>query len=179
MVTGVRGALSSAVFLLAGGLAAAQAPEGRPKPGPEHKRLERFVGKWTGKGEMKPGPFGPGGAMTWTETCEWFHGGFHVVCHSEGTKPMGEIKGIGILGYDPEAKVYTFYGVDNGGWADFAKGTIQGSSWVYTSELKVAGRTYKSRFTIDPVSAVSQKFVWETSEDGTTWTPIMEGESSK
>ena len=41
----------------------AQAPP-TPKPGPEHKVIEYFIGKWTGQAEVKPGPFGPGGKMT-------------------------------------------------------------------------------------------------------------------
>src|SRR6185369_10853252 len=63
--------------------AAAQAPPA-PKPGPENERLGFFVGKWTGTGEMKPGPMGPGGKMTTTDDCEWFEGHFSVVCHSAG-----------------------------------------------------------------------------------------------
>ena len=62
---------------------------------------------------MKPGPMGPGGKFTSTDNCEWFEGHYSVVCRSEGTMPMGPSKSIGILGYSPEEKVYTYYGVDN------------------------------------------------------------------
>ena len=65
---------------------AAQAPAA-PKPGPEHARLAYFVGKWKTEGEMKPGPMGPGGKMSGTDTCEWYDGHFSVVCRSEGTGP--------------------------------------------------------------------------------------------
>jgi hypothetical protein len=57
-------------ILALGGLVLAQPP----KPGPEHKPLGYFVGKWESEGEMKPGLFGPGGKMTSSETCEWFAG---------------------------------------------------------------------------------------------------------
>src|ERR687894_2577906 len=79
-------------------VAAAQGQQ-PPKPGPEHKRLGFFVGTWKGEGEMKPGPMGPGGKMTSTDTCEWFEGRFAVVCRYEGKGPMGPSKGLGILGY--------------------------------------------------------------------------------
>src|SRR5436309_7959309 len=95
-------------------IAGAQAPQ-PPKPGPEHQRLEYFVGKWTGEGEMKPGPMGPGGKITSTDTCEWFEGHFAVICRSDGKTPMGPSKSIGILSYSPEEKIYTYYGVDNSG----------------------------------------------------------------
>ncbi|PYR57269.1 MAG: hypothetical protein DMF85_14150 [Acidobacteria bacterium] len=84
-----------------------------PKPGPENKRLGYFVGKWTTEGEMKPGPMGPGGKISSTDTCAWFDGGFAVVCHSVGKTPMGPSKSIGILGYSGEEKVYTYVGLDN------------------------------------------------------------------
>jgi len=88
-----------------------------PQLEPEHEALEMWVGKWSGQGEMKPGPFGPGGPMSWTEDCTWFEGSkFHVVCRSEGTSPMGSMKGLGIAGYIPEKGVYTHYGVDNTCW---------------------------------------------------------------
>jgi hypothetical protein len=162
-----------------GAVIAADTTPQAPKPGPEHERLQRFTGKWTGKGELKPGPFGPGGQMTWTETAEWFPGGFHVIAKSDGDGPMGPSKGLSILGYNSEEKVYTFYGVDSMGWADYAKGTIQGKLWTFTSESKMGGKTYHSRFTIDEVSDSKNKFKWDLSEDGKTWTTMMEGESTK
>mgnify|MGYP002336517997 CR=1 FL=1 len=77
---------------------------GRPRP--EHKRLGFYVGKWTVEGELKPGPMGPGGKFTSTDTCEWFDGGFAVVCRSEGRMPAGPARSIGILGYSAEEKVF-------------------------------------------------------------------------
>ena len=168
-----------AAIALAGGVTWAQAPAGPPKPGPEHQRLARFVGKWTGKGEMKPGPFGPSGPMTWTETCEWFAGGFSVVCKSEGKGPMGEMKGLGIISYSPEEKVYTYYGVDNSGWSDLSKGTVSGKVWTYTSKGTMGGKPMEGRFIITEVSDTSQTFQWEMTEDGKTWKLMMDGTSSK
>src|SRR5215472_7617252 len=89
--------------LLVASLALAQAPAGPPQPGPEHKRLEYFVGKWSGEGTMKESVFGPAGKMTMTETCEWFTGGFAIVCKSTGTMAgLGEMKGLAIMAYNPE-----------------------------------------------------------------------------
>jgi hypothetical protein len=83
--------------------AAAQAPQ----PGPEHARLGYFVGKWNVEGEVKPGPMGPGGKLTSSDTCEWFEGRFSVICRSDGSSPAGPTKSLGILGYSAEEKVYT------------------------------------------------------------------------
>jgi len=56
--------------------AAAVAQMEPPKPAPELKKLDVFAGSWTLDGTMKPGPMGPGGAMTETEQCQWMEGGF-------------------------------------------------------------------------------------------------------
>ena len=56
-------------LILTSGLALAQAPAEKPKPGPEHKRLGYFVGKWSTDGETKPNPFMPGGKMATKDTC--------------------------------------------------------------------------------------------------------------
>src|SRR6266566_9909461 len=74
-----------------------------------------FAGRWNEVGQMKPGPMGPGGQLTSTSTCEWFAGGFSIVCRSDGKGPTGEMHGLGILGFSTERKRYTYYGVDNSG----------------------------------------------------------------
>lgn len=164
---------------LAGSLAMAQAPAGPPKPGPEHQKLARFVGTWNGKAEMKSGPYGPGGPMTWTEVCDWFEGGFSLVCRSDGKGPMGAIKSLGIVGYNPEEKAYTHYGVDSMGWSSLSKGSVSGKVWTYTSKSTMGGKPNHERFSITEVSDTRQSFKWEVSPDGKTWTVMMEVESTR
>ena len=80
-----------------------------PQPSPAHKKLAAFVGTWKDEAEIKPSPLGPGGKMSLTETCNWFTGGFSIVCYSETTGVMGELKALTVFTYDPEEKVYRFY----------------------------------------------------------------------
>src|SRR4029450_10719900 len=100
--------LAGAAFVLAAS-APAWAQVDAPKPGPEHKKLEYFAGKWTTESEAKANPFGPAGKYTSKDDCSVFQGGFAVVCHSEGTGPMGAMKSVGILGYNGRQKVYPHY----------------------------------------------------------------------
>jgi hypothetical protein len=152
-----------------------------PKPGPEHARLGYFVGKWTAEGEMKPGPMGPGGKIKSTDTCEWFEGRFSVICRSEGTTPMGASKSIGILGYSPEQKVYTYYGVDNTNMtmASVPKGTIQGDTWTYNDEGTMGGQKFKTRVTIKEVSPTAYTFRMEMQGPDGKWMPMMESKNTK
>lgn len=175
-------AFTACVVISAAGaqLAVGQA-ESATKPGPGQKRLGYFVGKWTSEGNAKAGPMGPGGKMTSTDDCQWFEGGFSVICHSEGTTPGGPSKSIGILGYSTEEKVYTYYGIDNTSMtmASVPKGTVQGDIWTYNDEGMMGGKKIKTRYTIKELSPTAYTYKMEIQGSGGTWTPMMEGKSTK
>ena len=162
-------------------LALAQAPGEKPKPGPEQKKLGYFVGKWSADAEMKPNPFMPGGKVTSLDACEWFEGGFAVVCRSEGKGPMGPMKSIGILGYSTEEKVYTYYALDSGpmAMATVSRGTTQDGTWVCNDEAKMGGKMVKSRYTIKETSPTSYTFKWEMLGGDGSWQTLMEGKTAK
>jgi len=169
-----------AFALLCTTVALAEEPAAPPEPTPEHKALEVWIGSWTGSGEMKPNPFGPAGPMSWSEECSWFGGaGFNVVCKSKGAGPTGPTQGLGIMGYNPAKKVYTHYGIDTTGWSGGSEGTLSDGEWTFTSQDEYEGKTYHTRFTMKWVSPTSMTFSWDMSEDGKTWTNLMEGTSEK
>jgi hypothetical protein len=169
------------VFLCTTTFAAAGSAWAQPpaKPGPEHKKLEYFAGKWNIEGEMKAGPWGPGGKMTASETCDWFEGGFTLVCNSSGTGPMGPTKGLSLLGYSAEHKHYTFYGIDNTGWNEGAKGSLAGDTWTWTNEGTMNGQPLKSRYIIKQVSADNYTFKAETSLAGSPFSVMFEGKQTR
>ena len=152
----------------------------KPEPTPEHEALGMWVGQWAGSGVLKEGPYGPGGPMSWTESCSWFAGaGFNIVCKSEGTGPMGDSKGLGIIGYNPEKKVYTHYGIDSSGWTALSEGTRDGDLWTFQSKETMGGETVYTRFTLDTADPKKMGFSWQMSEDGESWKTLMEGISEK
>jgi len=158
------------------GMASAQAP----KPGPEHAKLGYFVGKWKSEGVMKENPFMPAGKMTMKDDCEWFEGGFAVVCNSEGKSPTGPTKAIAIMSYSPEEQAYLYYSTDNTGMimSSVPKGTIAGDTWTYLDESKMGGQMVKSRYTIKTLSPTSYTWVWEMEHEG-QWMALAEGTSKK
>lgn len=171
--------LVAALGLLGAVAILAQEPAGPPQPSPEHKKLAAFVGTWKDFAEMKPGAFGPGGKFNTTETCEWFAGGFSVVCHAETTSSMGDLKGLSVLSYDPEEKVYTYYATNSWGENESAKGTIEGDTWTWNGESKMRGKLIKSRFTMKIPSPDSATMKFEVSADGGPWALAMEGKRSR
>jgi uncharacterized protein DUF1579 len=170
--------IAAVLLVCAWATASAQSPQ-KPAPTAEHKRLGYFVGTWTQEGDLKAGPLGPGGKMTGTETCEWFTGGFHVVCHSSGKGPMGDLKGLGLMSYNAEEKAYVFQGIDSMGMTDSGKGTIDGKTWTFTSEEKMGGKLVHSRYTMTETSPTSYVAKWEMSEDGQNWMTAMEMKAAK
>jgi hypothetical protein len=160
---------------------AAQQPPGPQSPGPEHKRLGYFVGKWTTEGEMKPSPMGPGGKISSTDDCQWFEGGFAVVCHNDGKTPLGPSKSLGIMGYSTEEKVYTYYGVDNTNMSmtNVPRGTVEGDTWTFNDESQMGGQKMKSRVTIKELSPTSYTFKMEIQGPDGKWMPMMESKSTK
>jgi len=158
--------------------AIAQEPAGLPQPSPEHKKLGAFVGTWKDEALMKPGPLGGGGRMSLTQTCEWFTGGFSVVCHTETLGRTGVLKTLTVLTYDQEEKVYRFYEFNSAGWSNSAKGTLDGDTWTFEGESKMGGKLVKSRSTIKLPSPDSGTMKSEMSVDGGPWTLVMELKAS-
>ncbi len=177
----VVGVVALGIICLAGGTAAFAQGGGPPKPGPEHAKLGYFVGKWQGEGMMNASPFGPGGKMTSTDTCEWWDKKFAVVCHNEGMGPTGPTKGIGIISYNPTEKVYTYYGLGNDGqaWTTVPRGTVDGTTWTYLDESKMGAETMTTRYVIKETSPTSHTWKWELQGEGGTWTTVAEGRSTR
>jgi Protein of unknown function (DUF1579) len=176
-----RTAVLAAGVLLLVGSTRTWAQQGAPQPGPEHKKLAYYSGKWTTESEIKPNPFMPPGKYTSKDDCGLFQGGFAVVCHSDGNGPMGPMKSVGIMGYSSEDKVYTYYGIDNMGTVptSVSRGSVTGETWVYTDESKMGGKLVKSRYTIKQVSPTSYTATWEMQGEGGAWATVMESKSSK
>ena len=171
-------AVAGTVFALFSSLLVAQAPP-MPKPGPEQERFHYFVGEWKNEGTMKASPMGPGGKFTGTDHNAML-GDFFLVLHSEDTGPMGPMKGISFMGYDPKEKVYTYDGFDSMGEHERSKGTISGSTWTWLSpEQDMGGKKIKGRFILKEVSATSYTYSYDMSVDGGEWTNIMEGKATK
>jgi Protein of unknown function (DUF1579) len=168
---------SIAIALFVPALAAAQPPE-MPKPGPEHQVLAYFVGTWSTESESQASPLGPGGKSTGTTTCEWFEGGFDVVCKGTGTGPMGQVRNLGIIGYSTEKKVYTYRAINSLGIAPEGTGTKQGATWTWTFSPTIKGQKIQGRFTMVETSPTSYTFKEEIEQDG-KWTTTGEGKSTK
>ena len=168
---------SVAVILICGftALSLAQAPPAPPKPGPEHKELEYFVGKWTVESEFKANKFVPAGKFVATETATLGPGGFYVESRAEGQ--LGTR--LAIISYDSHAKVYTSYYASSTGFVGIATGTVNGNTWTWMVEDKYAGKSVKGRTTATILSPTQYTGKYEMADGNGGYTTILEGKATK
>jgi hypothetical protein len=170
---------SSAAAILICGFAAlslAQAPPEPPKPGPEHKKLEYFVGTWKSEGEIKANPYMPAGKSVITQTCTLGPGGFFVECRGEGEKyPTTR----GIMAYDSQAKLYTEFYASSAGLVGGGTATVDGDTWTWTLEDKWLGEAAKGRTTVTAKSASQYTFKYEMLDPNGSYVTLVEGTATR
>jgi len=168
---------SVAVILICGftSLLLAQAPPAPPKPGPEHKKLEYFLGKWTVESEIKANGYVPAGKTVSTETGTLGPGGFYIESRAEGQLPTR----LAIMAYDSHAKVYTSYYASSVGLVGTATGSVNGNTWTWMEEDKFAGDAVKGRTTITMSSPTQYTMKYEMADEKGGYITILEGKATK
>ena len=153
-----------------------------PKPGPEVKKLEYFIGNWTIEGTIAQGPWGNGGKFSSTDTTEWMPGNFFVVGHSDFKLPPelgGEGKATSFMGYETDRNLYTYDEFNSQGRREKSTGTVTGDTWTWNSSQTYDGQEVKQKMTIKTLSATSYTLKFEVSLDGANWMPFMEAKATK
>ena len=156
-----------------------QAQMPMPKPAPEVSKLDYLAGDWISEGDMKPGPMGPGGKITSADQVKWMEGKFFIVMNSKFKGAMGDGTALAVMGFDPDKKVYTYNEYNSMGQVNHSEGTITGDTWNWTSDENMGGQTFKGRYTMKVLSPTAYSFKYEVSQDGTSWTTVMDGKSTK
>ena len=159
----------------------AQTPATAPKPDPELKKLETWVGRWTYEQEYKPGPLGPGDKVTGEMKWNVILGGFFGQGWFTEKGANGVSHNLEIDGYDTLSKKSTFTMFYDSGTT--ASGTYSFSSakeWSFEGKLCAGGKEYPLRgkgvFAPDMKSFT---FSGEISTDGKTWAPWWDGKYTK
>ena len=130
---------------------------------PDYANLEVIVGRWTTVGSEND----------FVETCDWYHGEFHVVCHSQHKRPDGSTgHGMSILSFVPGAG-YVYTGIGSKGRYE----TLQGGTWsqgvlTFTSTSDEGGKAVVTRIQIGPATDKGVPFVVDTSTDSVAWTRV-------
>lgn len=142
-----------------------------PKPGPEHKRLERWVGSWTYTGEEKKTVLGSANSYNGTATGEMILGGFFLQIRYAEKNFFGGESGMQILGYDAVKKQYVSNEFDSEGSVASGTMTWVGDDWTETDLAVKDGKNLQIRCTGKFAGTTSLTTTCELSEDNKTWVP--------
>src|SRR5262245_51483195 len=169
---------SVAVILICGftSVSLAQASSEPPKPGPEHRKLEYFLGAWKAENEIKANPYMPAGKSVITQTYTLGPGGFFLECRGEGENyPTTHA----IIAYDSHAKVYTEFYASSAGLVGEGTGTVDGSTWTWMLEDKWFGKAAKGRTTVTVKSASQFTVKYEMLDANGSYVTLTEGTATK
>ena len=150
-----------------------------PKPGEELKRLEDFIGTWTLEGEFKAGILGPAEKVSGTDRYEWMEGGYFLAGHSNFKSADGTGSSLAVIGYNPGDGIYTYDAFNSMGDAEHAKGSLNADTWIWTAGAKIGTKDTQSRYLVKMLSPTSYSFQYLMSDDGYSWTTIMQGKAAK
>jgi Protein of unknown function (DUF1579) len=145
----------------------------QPIPGPEHRRLELFVGNWDTEGTIKVNPSGPGVKFQAVDSYEWVPGGFFLLHRWDAHMPDGRTQGIEVIGYDSAKGTYTVRSFDSAGNTDIMTGSVASDTWTFEGKsLRFRGGFRDGGNTLAGI--------WEQrSDDGAPWVYLMDVKLSK
>jgi len=148
------------------GVAAARVAGG-PVRGPEHERLNIFVGKWITEGHTVASDGAPSVKITASDVYEWVAGGFFVLHTAYGRIGDVAVGGVEIIGYDAEKKVYRTHFFDSQGNVTREELSESDGRWLWRGpKVRCTGRFSQDGRQITALH--------ERSDDGVAWTPSME-----
>ena len=109
----------------------------RPEPGPERARLSFLVGNFTTETKMLPGPMMKKGATgTGTSVISWGLDSMFLTVDEQSVNPvLGNYKGHGMLGYDPQEKQYVLSMFNNFGDLPQYRGSFVGDTLVLATKV--------------------------------------------
>ncbi len=173
------GSLASALMsVLVLFLTPVQAQE-RPKPGPEQRHLEVWVGEWRYEGVAKATPIAPAGKFAGKQSFRMILGGFFLESRWEDKGDTGVLsQGINIQWYDAASRAYLDSGFENDGSVSPASSTtVVGNVWTGsgirtdTQGVRYQTKVVSSLATDGRTCATKAEL---STDEGKTWVPWWE-----
>ena len=104
------------------------------QPGPEHARLNIFIGQWINEGYTVASADAPAVKILTSDVYAWMPGGFFVLHTAYGRIGEQDVGGTEIIGYDAARKKYLSYFYNSQGSFTISEFTIQGDVCTWTEE---------------------------------------------
>ena len=140
--------------------------------GPQHERLQDFIGRWHTQGKMTA-PGEPADAIHSLDTYEWLPGKYFVLHRWDSRIGKETAAGVEIIGVDDQAGGYRTYFFDNGGGSGSEQLTVLGRTWTWLGQNVMGTKWHRCTSTLsDGGNTMTAQH--ERSENGVDWTRWME-----
>ncbi len=137
-------------------------------PGPEHKKLGVFLGRWHTTGELAASSSSPAEKIDAIDTYEWYPGGYFLVHHARGRIGDNEIRSMEIMGYDPGRKCYFAPFFDSTGGFGTEEIRLDGDTWTWRGSNVMGVKEHRCVAVVsEDRRMISARH--ERSEDGKNW----------
>jgi hypothetical protein len=142
------------------------------------ERLNYFEGTWSIEMHMNTGALNSRAYFT-TEHNEWVSDHSLLLSRSDHDEALSA-GGLVVMGYSAAKNVYAYHIVKSNGEAEDLKGTVDGKTWIWTSDGARPGEQVPwTRITMKEISSMLYTLRVETSLEGSTWSTVMDGTARK
>ncbi len=146
----------------------------------EVKALSPMIGQWAIEGTVVMDAKGTPVPMKATQGCEWFAGGYAVVCRNNGTMGDMPLESLSMMFYDTGSKTYVNTAVGSGkDSTGSARLDIKPGAFVFMSEFTIEGKPAKDRMTLSNMTAEGGTWKYELSMGGGPYMAAGEGKYRK
>ena len=134
---------------------------GEPEGTPSAAAVEAFrsiEGRWTIRGMEN----------SFTEVCELFPGGHHMVCYATSQNGDSVSRHMSIITWSAEEKCFLYFGIGSSGSVKRYRGAFENGVWSFTGSATIDNAAASVRIVTTPLRE-GFRFLEEYSLDGLTW----------
>lgn len=153
----------------------------RPQRGPEHQKLQAWVGEWKYEGTLQETPLGPGGKFAGRDKEQWVMNGLFLESRAKDTGVYNGKKmtyeGLVVRWHDPNSQTFRSRSFDTDGIVGEGEDSVSGNTWTSkgwnidskgkknlsreTSVLSADGKTRKAKMEISLDDGKTWMLLWE------------------
>lgn len=142
-------------------------------PGPEHKKLGIFLGRWHTTGEVSATASTPAAKVDSIDTYEWYPGEFFLIHHANARVGDDNIRSIEIMGYDPKRQCYFAPFFDSTGGFGTEEIQLDGNTWIWRGSNVMGVKEHRC-FAVVSEDGRTVRARHEKSDDGENWVLWMD-----
>jgi hypothetical protein len=142
-------------------------------PGPEHKKMGVFLGRWHTTGEVAATAETRAAKVDSIDTYEWYPGEFFLLHHADAKVGDAAIKSLEIIGYDADRRCYFAPFFDSTGGFGTEEIRLDGNTWTWRGSNVMGVKEHRCIAVVSS-DGKTVRARHEKSEDGKHWVLWMD-----